>query len=304
MNPILSNTSDAVTHTVSDTVDRLNVVLNTIFSKILGAIPNLILGVVILSIGLFLIRTLLNLLDKYFAKKNLDLSLRGFLRSVVKFILYTLLILTVVSNIGIQTTSFIAIFTAIGLGVGASLQGSLSNFAGGVLILIFRPYEVGDYIENNSSTEGTVLKIDLLYTTLVNSSGITVFSPNGPLANSVIHNYSKITNRRFEYSVRIAYEDNIKTAKDIIAQVLKGDSRVLKTPEIEIFVNNLGDSAVNLTVRGWAMKADYWAARYQLQEDIKVALDKAGFTNPYPQREMHIVSDVSNINNDKQKREQ
>jgi len=298
----LSEPTEPVVHTVADTVDKLHLVISTISSKILGAVPNIILGIVLLSIGLFLVRTILKIVDRRFAAKNLDLSLRGFLRSIISFILYGLLILTVVSNIGIQTTSFIAIFTAIGLGVGASLQGSLSNFAGGVLILIFRPYEVGDYIENNSGTEGTVQKIDLLYTSLITSAGILVYSPNGPLANSVIRNYTKISNRRFEYVIGISYEDNIKQAKDVILNVLKNDPRVLENPGIEIFVNDLGDSAVNLVIRAWALRSDYWAARYQLQEDIKIALDKAGISIPYPQREMHIVSNSANI--DPQKKEQ
>ena len=182
------------------------------------------------------------------------------------------------------------------LAAGLALQGSLSNFAGGVLILLFRPFEVGDFIENNSGTSGTVDKIDLLYTSLTNSDGIKVFSPNGPLANSVILNYTKITNRKFEYVIGISYEDNIKTAQQVILNVLQSDNRVVKNPVPEVFVKELADSSVNLTVRGWANKADYWAVRNQLQATIKEALDNAGIQIPYPQQEMRIISnDQGNV---------
>jgi len=289
MTLLISAEPSAVSNTVTDTISKLDELANSIIYKIGGAVPNVILGLVILSVGLFLIRTLLKVIDKRFAAKNLDLSLRGFLRSIISFILYGLLIITVISNIGIQTTSFIAILTAVGLGVGASLQGSLSNFAGGVLILIFRPYEVDDYIENNSGTEGTVKKIDLLYTTLENSNGIIVFSPNGPLVNSVIRNFTKASKRRIEYIVGISYNDNIKTAKDIILTVVNTDNRVLKNPAAEVYVNALADSSVNLTVRIWTSKSDYWDCYTTLQEKIKVELDANGISIPFPQSDIHII---------------
>lgn len=288
---LLSEKTDVITNSVTETVTKLELLLNSILTKATTAIPNIVLGLVILSVGMFLIRTLLKIVDKRFEAKNLDLSLRGFLRSIIKFILYGLLIITVISNIGIQTTSFIAILTAVGLGVGASLQGSLSNFAGGVLILIFRPYEVGDYIENSSGTEGTVKKIDLLYTTLESSNGILIFSPNGPLVNSVIKNYTKISKRRFDYVIGIGYEANIKTAREVIFSVLNNDSRVLKDPAAEVFVTSLGDSSVNLTVRMWTIRTDYWATYTSLQEQIKVALDEAGISIPFPQQDVHIITE-------------
>src|SRR5690606_8151929 len=163
--------------------------------------------------------------------------LRGFLMSIIKFVLYVLLVLSVAGNLGFQTTAILGALSGLVLAAGLALQGSLSNFAGGVLILLFRPFEVGDYIENNSGTDGTVDKIDLLYTTLTTTSGIKVFSPNGALANSVIKNFTKITNRRFEYVIGIAYEDNIKTAQQTILSVLNNSNIVLKTPAPEVFVN-------------------------------------------------------------------
>lgn len=259
--------------------------------KFIDALPSIVGAVIGLIVGLFLIRTILKIVRKRFEKRNVDISLRSFLLSIIKFVLYALLILSVIGNLGFETTAILGALSGLVLAVGLALQGSLANFAGGVLILLFRPFEVGDYIENPSNTEGTVDKIDLLYTTLTTAQGIKVFSPNGTLANSVIRNYSKITNRRFEYIVGIGYDDNIKTAQNIILDVLKNDPRVVQDPAPDVFVNELAASSVNLTIRAWASKDDYWAARNSLQQEIKIALDKAGINIPFPQQEMRIISD-------------
>lgn len=266
-------------------------VVEKLIAMALDAIPNILKALLFLVVGLFIIRTVLKIVKNRFERRNVDLSLRGFIMSIIKFVLYALLILSIAGNLGFQTTAILGALSGLVLAAGLALQGSLSNFAGGVLILLFRPFEVGDYIENNSGTEGTVEKIDLLYTTLVNSSGIKVFSPNGNLANSVIKNFTKISGRRFDYVIGIAYESNIKVAKDVILNVINSDSRTLKDKGIDVFVNELADSSVNLVVRAWATKDDYWAVRNELQEKIKVELEKAGISIPYPQREMRIISD-------------
>jgi small conductance mechanosensitive channel len=237
------------------------------------------------------------MLNKRFERRQVDVSIRAFVASMLKFVLYALLILTAASTMGIQTTSFIAALSAFGLAVGMALQGSLSNFAGGVLILMFRPFEVGDYISSANGSAGTVERIDLLYTTLINAEGVKEFSPNGTLANSVIKNFSKILSRRFEYVVGVSYDANIKDAKDIILKVLKEDKRVLETPAPEVFVSQLADSSVNLTIRGWAKKEDYWPTTNANQEAIKNALDANGISIPFPQTELHIVNDA--FGNDK-----
>lgn len=287
---------ESVKEGISESFFQFTNVIEEIVSWFLRSIPNIITAILTLIIGLFLIRLTLKITKKRFERRNVDLSLRGFLMSIIQFILYTLLFLSIASNLGFKTTAILGALSGLVLAAGLALQGSLSNFAGGVLILLFRPFEVGDFIENNSGTSGTVDKIDLLYTSLTNSDGIKVFSPNGPLANSVILNYTKITNRKFEYVIGISYEDNIKTAQQVILNVLQSDNRVLKNSVPEVFVKELADSSVNLTVRGWANKADYWAVRNQLQATIKEALDNAGIQIPYPQQEMRIISkDQGNI---------
>ncbi len=276
---------------IAEQVNAFSHLIENTIARLLNAIPSIVAAILALIIGLFVIRTLLKIINKRFEKRNVDMSLRGFLMSIIKFVLYALLILSVAGNLGFQTTAILGALSGLVLAAGLALQGSLSNFAGGVLILLFRPFEVGDYIENPSNTEGTVDKIDLLYTTLTTAQGIKVFSPNGTLANSVIRNYSKITNRRFEYIVGIGYDDNIKTAQNIILDVLKNDPRVVQDPAPDVFVNELAASSVNLTIRAWASKDDYWAARNSLQQEIKIALDKAGINIPFPQQEMRIISD-------------
>ncbi len=276
---------------VVEQVSKISDTFQILILKFINSIPKLIGVVILLVIGLFVVRTVIRIVKSRLKKRNVDESLSGFLVNIVRFILSGVLILMVVQNLGFETTAILGALTGIVFAIGMALQGSLSNFAGGVLILLFRPFEVGDYIENASGTDGTVDKIDLLYTSLTTSSGIKVFSPNGALANSVIKNYSKITSRRFEYNIGIGYEDNIKTARSIIFNVLTSDERVLQDPVPEVFVNELADSSVNLTIRAWTLKEDYWATRNNLQEEIKNALDKAGISIPYPQREMHIISE-------------
>src|SRR5690606_5799402 len=190
-------------------------------------------------------------------------------------------------------TSFVAVLGAASLSIGLALQGSLSNFAGGVLILLFRPFRVGDYVSSAAGASGTVEKIDILYTTLRTADGIAVFAPNGPLANSVITNYSSITKRRIEYKIGIGYESNIKQAREVILSVLKADSRIMGTPKPEVHVGELADSSVNLVIWAWAPKDAYWNAYCENFEEIKKALDSNNITIPYPQQEMRIVNAAS-----------
>ncbi|WP_158962213.1 mechanosensitive ion channel family protein [Myroides fluvii] len=255
------------------------------------AIPKILLGLVILGIGSYLVKLVLKLIRRRLEKRDVELSLRGFLLSVVKATLYIILLIIVAATMGFQVAGIATIFASAGLAVGLALQGSLSNFAGGVLVLLFKPFKVGDYISNPSGTEGTVERIDLLYTTLTGPTGLKIFSPNGPLANSVITNYSEITSRRHDFVVGIGYNENIKEAQNIILGVLAKHQAVLQTPAPIVFVSNLGDSSVDLNVRTWIGKSDYWNTVFEIQQIVKVALDEANIEIPFPQRDLHIVSD-------------
>ncbi len=269
-------------------MNNIETTLEKLLDKIILQLPNVAVALALLFFGRYAIGFILRFLNNRFERREVDMSIRGFVSSLLKVILYVLLILTAASTMGIATTSFIAALSAFGLAVGMALQGSLSNFAGGILILLFRPFEVGDYINSANGSSGTVEKIDLLYTTLTDDNGIKVFSPNGTLANSVIKNYTKITSRRFDIVVGIGYEDNIKVAKEIILKILNDEENILKNPAPTVFVGSLGDSSVNLTIRGWIPKENFWAINNGLQEKIKLAFDKNGISIPFPQTEMHI----------------
>src|SRR5690606_14991022 len=189
-------------------------------------VPDVIAAILILIVGRYAIKLILRIINSRFEKRNIDISIRGFVASLLKFVLYALLILTVASTVGIQTTSFIAALSAFGLAVGMALQGSLSNFAGGVLILLFRPFEVGDAINSVNDSSGIVEKIDLLYTTLIDDDGIRIFSPNGTLANSVIKNFTKVTNRGGAFTLLVSYDANVKIARETILKVISSDERI------------------------------------------------------------------------------
>ena len=266
--------------------------MEKIIAMAIDAIPEVLKAILFLVVGLFVIRTVLKIVKSRFEKRNVDLSLRGFLMSIIQFILYALLILSVAGNLGFQTTAILGALSGLVLAAGLALQGSLSNFAGGVLILLFRPFEVGDYIENNSGTEGTVDKIDLLYTSLTNSQGIKVFSPNGALANSVIRNFSKITKRRSEFQIGISYADNIQEVQKAILKVIDQDVRVLKDPKPEIFVKELAASGVILTVRAWAAKGDYLGFNNEIQDTVKKAIYENGFTNPFLATPIRVINET------------
>lgn len=255
-------------------MEKVEIALQRIAEAILSRLPNLLLAFVTLVAGAWLIKLVLSIVRNRFERNNVDRSLRDFIISIVKFVLYTMLILSAASMVGIQTTSFVAVLGAASLSIGLALQGSLSNFAGGVLILIFRPFRVGDFISSSvGDASGTVERIDILYTTLVTAEGISVFAPNGPLANSVIRNFSNISKRRFEYSIRITSDSDISRAREAILTVLRSDPRILKTPGPEVHAGELADNAVHLIIRGWTAKENYLEVYYAKLADIRQALE-------------------------------
>ncbi|WP_367868144.1 mechanosensitive ion channel family protein [Pedobacter sp. WC2423] len=270
-------------------MDRIELNLSRLLDTFISKIPTLLLALITLLIGFWLIKFLVRFLNNHLNKGKIDLSLSNFLISILKVILYVLLLVTVASTLGIETSSFVAILAASGLAVGLALQGSLSNFAGGVLILLFKPFKVGHFISSSNNVSGTVLKIDILYTTLKAGNGTTIYAPNGPLANAVINNVSDNTNRMQEYSIGISYNANIDMARKVMLNVLTNDPLVLKDPAPVVLVASLGDNAVNLTIRSWSANADFWATYHRNFQALKEALDQNNIAIPYPQREVHII---------------
>ncbi|HIY75612.1 MAG TPA: mechanosensitive ion channel [Candidatus Sphingobacterium stercorigallinarum] len=263
--------------------------LEKLFDQVLLKIPSIAVGIVILIIGRLVIRFTLSMIDRRFERRGVDASIQDFIKSILRFALYALLILTVANTMGIQTTSFIAVMSAFGLAVGMALQGSLSNFAGGVLILLFRPFDVGDYIASDNGSSGTVERIDLLYSTIIDDEGIRVFSPNGSLANSVIKNYSKILSRRMQFSFMITYETDIKQARTAVLQLLASDERIQTSPNPVVVVDQLNETGITLTVRAWAKREIYWDVRNEMAERITAILGDERVS--FPVNMVKIVND-------------
>lgn len=260
-------------------------IISPIAWKIFGAIVCFIIG-----------KKVINWAEKLIvnaAKKgNLDKGITSFFISLGKFILYVILIIVIAGFLGVPTASFVAILGSCGLAIGLALQGSLQNFAGGVLILIMKPFSVGDYVVVNG-LEGTVSSIDVCYTTLKTVDNKTVVMPNGALSNSNIVNVSKESTRRVDLIVPISYDDNIKAVKDMLQNIAVGEELVLKNRGIDIYVNEFGSSSINLGFRVWVKAENYWTVKWSMLETIKNEMDKNGFTIPFNQMDVHIE------NNDK-----
>ena len=256
--------------------------------------PRVVSAIVILVLGIWIIRVIVRKLRSVLVKGELDSSWAPFFTSVTNVTLYILLILSVASIIGIQTTSFIAVLGAVGLAIGLALQGSFSNFAGGVMILMFKLVKIGEYIETNGIL-GKVNDIHLFHTTLQSYDNRIFVVPNGVLSNNIIINYTRAKTRFVEWTFGISYNDNIEQARLLIIDVIFTDDRVLNKATPFIFVANLGASSVNILVRAEVKQKDYWDVLYQGFERVKVRFDQEGIHIPYPQQDIHIIEQVKAV---------
>lgn len=260
--------------------------------KIPGVIDfalGVVLALVVFWIGSKLIKWIRKIIKISMEGGNVDKGVCQFVDSLVKFALYAILIFSIGSKFGLDTTSVAAALASCGVAIGLALQGSLSNFAGGVLILVLKPFVVGDYIvEDNKGREGTVKEIQLFYTKLVTADNKTVIIPNGTLANTSLTNVTAQDKRRLDLSVGISYDADLKKAKALIEGLLRADEDVLKNEEINVFVDTLGESAVVIGARGWVKKEVYWTAKWRLTEAIKLTLDENGIEIPFNQVVVHM----------------
>jgi len=248
--------------------------------------PKLVSAILILIVGNWIIKKLVSLLRKLAERKHFDPSLRNFLLSLVEWSLKIFLFITVLGQLGVATSSFVAIIGAAGLAIGLALQGSLANFAGGALALLFKPYRVGDLIEAQGIL-GTVKEIQIFTTTLLTPENKTVIIPNGELSNGTITNYSREGKLRVDLVVGVAYDSDLEKAKAVLMRVMEEHPLVLKDPAPSVMVLELGDSSVNLAVRPWAKPEDYWTVYGDILERAKNALDEAGIEIPYPHMVIH-----------------
>lgn len=247
--------------------------------------PKLVLAIITLVVGLWMINRFIGVLDEKIGAK--DPTLNTFLCGLISAIMKVMLLISVASMIGIATTSFIAVIGAAGLAIGLALQGSLANFAGGVLILIFKPFKVGDTIEAQGFL-GAVAEIQILYTIVNTFDNRRIVIPNGSLSNATLVNVSIYDKRRCDMIFGIHYDDDIDKAKAILQRLFDEDERSLKDPEPRICVGSLGDNSVNLMFRAWVATDNLWPYYWDMHEKVKKAFDKAGITIPYPQRDVHV----------------
>ena len=270
------------------TTTDYNQLLNDLISQAMWIALKIVLALAIYMVGKWITKWIIRLMDRSFERRKVDASLRIFLRSMVKVVMYVLVVLAAIQTLGINTTSFVAIFASAGLAVGMALSGTLQNFAGGVILLLLRPYRVGDYITSQGQS-GTVKAIGLFSTQLSTGDNRTIFVPNSAISTSIIDNYSHATTRRIDWNITISYGDDVDVARQAILAMLADDNRVLNEPaEPMVALKELGDNAVVLLVRCWTANSDYWGLYFDINERIYKELPTKGINFPFPQLDVHI----------------
>lgn len=248
---------------------------------------HIVIAIIIYFVGRKLIQCLLGLLKKSFDRSNVEEGAAHFLLSILKFVMYFVLLVMICQFLGLATSSVVAILGSAGLTLGLALQGSLANFAGGVLILIMKPFVVGDYIIVGEK-EGTVINIDIIYTTLQMADNKTVIMPNGKLADSDIINVTHQDKRRIDIEVGVDYSENIKKVREVLAEIIQHQEKVLRDEPIDIVVGALSNSSVDMVVHVWVKKEDYWLVRWALLEEIKLKFDEKGIIIPFNQLDVTL----------------
>lgn len=252
---------------------------------------NLLLAITVLVIGFWLAKVLSRAVEKVMVRRNSDKSLTSFMRSLVSGLVKTLVIVTAITQLGIEMTSFVAILGAAGLAIGMAFSGTLSNFAGGVMILMFKPFKAGDFVKVQGE-EGIVDEVQIFNTFLKTTDNKVIILPNGPVANGNIVNYTRSDKRRVDWKFGIAYGDDLKVAKELLARFTKEDDRILLDPEPFIGLGELADSSVNITVRVWTKTEDYWDVFFKMNERVYTEFGSAGLSIPFPQVDLHVHKDI------------
>ncbi|GAA3971667.1 mechanosensitive ion channel family protein [Allohahella marinimesophila] len=274
-----------------ENMDNIQPHLDHAIELAIAYIPQLLLALLTLIVGLWIISHVLSLFRTRLAKR-FDPTLSQFVLSLGSVILKALLLVSVASMIGIETTSFIAVLGAVGLAIGLALQGNLSNFASGVIILIFKPFRVGDVIEG-AGHSGVIKEIQIFTTVMTTFDNRRVIIPNSSLVTDPIVNINAEPTRRVDFKFGISYDDDIPLTKQQLTKLIEADERILKDPAPVVVLSELGDSSVNFTVRVWVNTADYWGVYFSMMEDVKLTFDAMDISIPYPQRDVHIYQKQS-----------
>lgn len=293
-----SETTEQVTEVTKDTVEQVNGFVQYFQDHI----PNLIgfglkvlIALVVFFVGRLLIKWVRKIVKRSMERSNADKGVTQFLDSMLKFGLYGLLIFSIATKLGVDTTSVAALVASGGVAIGLALQGSLSNFAGGVLILLLKPFEVGDYIiEATNGHEGVVKEIQIFYTKLCTIDNKNIVIPNGMLTNNSLVNATARDERQLDLKLSISYESDLKKAKAVIEELIRNDKAILLEKDLKVFVDELGNSSVVLGARAWVKNEDYWDTRWRLLEEIKLAMDENEIDIPYPQVMVHQAKSLDN----------
>ncbi len=261
--------------------------LQSLLSESVWILIKILIALAIYFVGRWIVRRILKLVDVAMQHRNVDISLRSFTRNTISTVFTLLLVLIVVSTLGVNVTSLIAVASAATLAIGMALRGTTPNFAGGVMILLMKPYRVGDYISAQGQS-GTVRDIKLFSTVITTADNQTIYIPNNSIATAIIDNYSTADLRRVDWSVGISYGDDVDVARKAVLAMLAADSRILKDPEPVVWVAALADSSVNLTIRAWVKNSDYWNVFFEHNEEFYKELPKHGLSFPFPQMDVHV----------------
>lgn len=288
----IADTTQEVTDATQEAVKQVNQLTQYVQDSIPGLITfglKVLAALVAFFIGRLVIRWIRKIVRRSFERSGADKGVEQFVDSLLKYGLYALLVFSLISSLGFDTTSVAAVLASGGVAIGLALQGSLSNFAGGVLILLLKPFVVGDYIiEDTNGKEGTVKEIQIFYTKLSTIDNKTIVIPNGMLTNNSITNATAKDERKLDLRVGISYDADIRQAKSVIENLLIKDECIIKNEQINVFVHELADNAVVLGIRAWVKNEEYWETRWRLLEEIKLLLDENGIEIPYPQMTVHM----------------
>ena len=265
-------------------------VLQTMLSEAVWIVIKIVIALAIYFLGRWIVRRVVRLIDVAMERRKVDISLRSFMRNTVRVVFSLILVLIVVQTLGVNVTSLIAVFSAATLAIGMALSGTAQNFAGGVMILMMKPYRVGDYISAQGQS-GTVREIKLFSTVITTTDNQTIYIPNNAIATAIIDNYTTAEQRRVDWTVGTSYGDDVDVARETILAMLAADARILRETAPVVWVAALADSSVNLTVRAWVANADYWDVFFEYNERFYKELPKAGINFPFPQMDVHVKND-------------
>lgn len=279
-----ANFAETVRKLANLDVDQL---LQNLLSESVWILIKVLIALAIYFVGRWIVRRIIHLLDAVCERRRVDVSLRSFLRNTVRVVFTLLLVLIVVSTLGVNVTSLIAVFSAATLAIGMALSGTAQNFAGGVMILLMKPYRIGDVISAQGQS-GTVRDIKLFSTVITTADNQTIYIPNNSIATAIIDNYSKAELRRVDWTVGISYGDDVDVARKAVLAMLAADSRILKDPAPVVWVAALADSSVNLSIRAWVKNGDYWNVFFEHNEEFYKELPKHGLSFPFPQMDVHM----------------